>query len=336
MTQSSLSPRMSPSAPPPPRARGVSGTAAYGLLIFGLVLLLGIGTGLVVWLLTGDSAPAWYLMQRTVLLGTAMGVGAALCRLVNGQVRGRLVSLGPSGGDWAILGFFVGIALAGYLVESPVAADTTEEGPLSLGQPIAITGPTLDGRHFDLAEYRGKVVLVDFWASWCGPCLAELPHIKAAYDKYQAQGLEVVGVSFDVERSALVEFLKVNPLPWPQIFFDQDDARGFQNPLGRHHGINAIPCLLLLDREGKLIARRFRGGAIEPAVAAALSQAVSWEDRLASAAGRLVHWGVLGLLVAPWWLVLGCGLGGALGVALAGVALRGVLRRPAAAGEAGG
>src|SRR5207248_1924165 len=110
----------------------------------------------------------------------------------------RLLTLrwdkGEAGGS---LGLLVGLILAGYLAERQAPTLDAGEGQPTIGQVIDLAGPTLDGSRFDLAEQRGKVVLVDFWATWCGPCIAELPNVRAVYDQHHGNGFEVVGVSLD-------------------------------------------------------------------------------------------------------------------------------------------
>ncbi len=68
---------------------------------------------------------------------------------------------------------------------------------LLTGDPVKVSGKTIDGKPFDISQYKGKVVIVDFWATWCGPCLAELPNLKKIYEKYHDRGLEIVGVNLD-------------------------------------------------------------------------------------------------------------------------------------------
>ena len=120
----------------------------------------------------------------------------------------------------------------------------------------------MDGREVELGKLKDKVVLVDFWATWCGPCVAEIPHVKAAYDKFHAQGFEIVGISFDQDRAALEKFVKTKELPWPQYF----DGKVWQNKFGQRYGIEAIPTIWLVDRKGNLVdtnARQDLAGKVE-------------------------------------------------------------------------
>lgn len=121
----------------------------------------------------------------------------------------------------------------------------------------------LDGQPLSLSAHKGKVVLVDFWATWCGPCVAELPNVLAAYEKYHPKGLEIVGISADRDRNRLETFLKDNNVPWRQFF----DGQGWNNKLVKAYGVHAIPATYLLDREGKIVAKDLRGEELEQELA---------------------------------------------------------------------
>ncbi|MBA3710073.1 MAG: TlpA family protein disulfide reductase [Planctomycetes bacterium] len=125
----------------------------------------------------------------------------------------------------------------------------------------------LAGTKHALADYHGKVLLLDFWATWCGPCVAELPNVKAAYDAYHSQGFEIVGISLDQDRAKLDKFLADKGLTWTQSF----DGKGWQNEVAQQFGINSIPAAFLIDGEGKLIAKGLRGDELKAGVKTAVA-----------------------------------------------------------------
>jgi peroxiredoxin len=137
-------------------------------------------------------------------------------------------------------------------------------------RPPEMSFRALDGREVDFAKLRGKVVLVDFWATWCGPCVAELPNVKAAYEKYQAQGFEVIGISLDSpkDRAKLEKFVKDHGLNWPQHF----DEKNKRNHIAEEWGIVGIPAVFLFGKDGRLVAKDTKGEALAKAVESALRQ----------------------------------------------------------------
>ncbi|HEX5399899.1 MAG TPA: TlpA disulfide reductase family protein [Verrucomicrobiae bacterium] len=131
---------------------------------------------------------------------------------------------------------------------------------------FTVTG--LNGKPLSVANDKGNVVLVDFWATWCGPCVAEMPNVIAAYQKYHSKGFDIIGVSLDQEKSALTKYIKNQNVTWPQFF----DGKGWSNELAVKYGIQSIPSNFLLDSNGKIIGTDLRGDALDKAVAAALAK----------------------------------------------------------------
>jgi thiol-disulfide isomerase/thioredoxin len=123
--------------------------------------------------------------------------------------------------------------------------------------PFEMAFTAVDGREVDVAKLRGKVVLVEFWATWCGPCIAEVPNIKAVYEQYHDQGFEIVGVSIDNEkdRRKFIDLVAEKQVTWPQHF----DGLGWKNKYAVEYTVTGVPAMFLLDRKGLLVSTDARG-----------------------------------------------------------------------------
>lgn len=131
---------------------------------------------------------------------------------------------------------------------------------MQLGNPaIQFSQNDTSGKAVSLASFKGKYVLVDFWASWCGPCRAENPNVVKAFNAYKDKGFTVLGVSFDESRDKWAEAIQKDGLMWTQV----SDLKGWSNEVGKLYGIRAIPQNLLLDPEGRILAKNLRGEALE-------------------------------------------------------------------------
>lgn len=126
-----------------------------------------------------------------------------------------------------------------------------------LGNKMELHGTLLDGTPLDWASYQGKVVLVDFWASWCGPCRAELPNVLKAYQQYHDKGFEVVGISLDTDKEATEAYIKDQEIPWVTLY--DAEQGGWDHPMAVHYGIQGIPTVILVGADGKVVSTTASG-----------------------------------------------------------------------------
>jgi peroxiredoxin len=108
----------------------------------------------------------------------------------------------------------------------------------------------INGKPVSLADLKGKVVLIDFWASWCEPCRAESPNLKTQYKLYKDKGFEILSISVDTDRKSWLKAITDDGLPWLQA----SDLKGFNSETVKLYGIGGIPSFFLIDRDGKIIA----------------------------------------------------------------------------------
>ncbi|WP_159456074.1 TlpA disulfide reductase family protein [Chitinophaga eiseniae] len=137
----------------------------------------------------------------------------------------------------------------------------------AVGQPmIDFTQADVDGKPVRLSDFKGKYVLLDFWASWCGPCRAENPNVLKAYNTFKDKNFTVVGVSLDDKADKWKEAIKQDGMPWMQV----SDLKGFRNEVAQQYGIQAIPCSFLIDPQGIIIAKDLRGAGLHKKLAETL------------------------------------------------------------------
>ena len=152
----------------------------------------------------------------------------------------------------------VALVLAGFLVNAQVKVD-------QIAPEISLPG--VNDSPVKLSSFKGKVVLIDFWASWCGPCRASIPSVIKLYDKYKAKGFEVFGVSIDSKKKDWLKAIAQDKITYPQV----NDKAGWYSKTTEVYGVNAIPNTFLLDKTGKIVAIDLEGEQLENKVKALLN-----------------------------------------------------------------
>jgi thiol-disulfide isomerase/thioredoxin len=140
------------------------------------------------------------------------------------------------------------------------------------GNPIRTEFRTIEDRTIALDELRGRVVLLDFWATWCAPCLAELPRLKKLRAAYDRADFEIIGISLDsLDRRTFTSWVRRNNITWPQVL----EGRSYNGDLARAFNVEKLPVTILIDRAGRLAGRDLRGPRLEAAIRRYIAQSTS-------------------------------------------------------------
>ena len=232
------------------------------------VLLAALGDAETIATLQGKADAGNVGAKTTLLAGKYISSADAAARTaLAGEIAG-IIKAQPADIDAAMIGMMAGqiggapaadslaineaIAAGSTPMAQQVAAQVSSEKVQAdlLDKPFAISGKLHTGEEFTTESLKGKVVLIDFWATWCGPCIQELPRVKKIYEQYKGQGFEIVGVSCDEKGEDLAKFLANDTaMSWPQMF---DSATPGWHPLATKYGVTGIPQMFLIDKKGVL------------------------------------------------------------------------------------